>query len=596
LIALVAVIVTGCSDAAAPPVPPPVVATVQISVPRATVEPGETVQLVARALTSSGAVVPDIAFTWSTPDTALVSVSASGVVTGLMRGDAAIAATTGTSPSVSTAITAFTQVRVRQLVRRLSIVAPDTIAVGDTSVVKVVAYDAVGTLIPDATVTWSSSDSQTVSIRGDRSAVGEDYGTVTLGALVTGPAESIAGLATAPSATKRLAVRLLFTQIAGGTYHNCGVARNGVVHCWGEGAWGRLGTGIAYAPWKTIAVPERALTDVRFTSVEADEQQDGRSGHTCALAADRSAYCWGSGSWGMLGDGSHGESLPVHANAFPTRVTGVPLVKQVALGAAHTCLLDVGGSAWCAGRDYYGETGVKPAENVCEGEPCILSFTRVGTSQQFESLVAGGYFNCGLTPSGQAWCWGGDVVTFGIPSNPGIPSLVSAPVAFRSLTAGAAHACGLSADGTAYCWGGNWFGEAGVGPTNSYPYWPAGPTRVVTLAHFTSITAGASHTCALATDGQAYCWGENTYGQLGSATTELCGDTSIPNATIRPCSSVPKPVSTALRFAGLALGYAHTCGLTASGEVYCWGANSSGQLGTGDTEDRTTPAKVVSIR
>jgi alpha-tubulin suppressor-like RCC1 family protein len=587
----------GGSDTAAPPAPPPVVATIRITAPRTIVEPGDSVQLVAQALTASGAVLPDVTFAWSTADTALVSVSAVGVVTGVAKGDAAIVATaTGPSSAVKSAITATTQLNVRQLVRALTIVAPDTIAVGDTSLLKVIAYDARGAVIPNATVTWTSTDSQTVSIRGGQSAVGEDYGTVTLGALVTGPAEALTGLPSAPSATKRLAVRLVFSQIAGGAFHNCGVARNGVVHCWGLSYWGRLGTGIITPNWTNVLTPTAALTDVRFTSVDADEQRDSRSGHSCAVSADQSAYCWGSGAWGMLGDGKHGEVMPVYGNAFPTRVAGVPPVKQVALGASHTCLLDVGGTAWCAGQNAGGQVGVKRVGTDCDSAPCVLSFTRVSTSQQFQSLVAGGFFTCGLTVAGQAWCWGFDVPSFTLPQNPEIPSLVSAPVAFRSLAAGAMHACGLSSDGTAYCWGGNYSGEAGVGPSNTYPYWTQGPTRVVTAEHFASIVAGEYHTCALTVDGRAFCWGENDHGQLGSSTTEMCGDPSIPNAVVAPCSSVPRPVSSPLRFVGLALGWQHTCGLTSRGEAYCWGSNDNGQLGTGDTSPHLTPAKVLSER
>lgn len=99
---------------------------------------------------------------------------------------------------------------------------------------------------------------------------------------------------------------MVLTQLAGGAYHNCGVARGGVVHCWGEGAWGRLGTGVSYGAWQFVTTPVAALVSDRFTSVDADEQQDSRSGHSCARDANGMAYCWGSGAWGMLADGQHG--------------------------------------------------------------------------------------------------------------------------------------------------------------------------------------------------------------------------------------------------------------------------------------------------
>jgi alpha-tubulin suppressor-like RCC1 family protein len=575
-----------------------VVATIEITSPRTVVEPGESAQLVARALTANGVSVPGVTFAWSTTDTALVSVSTAGVVTGIAKGDAAIVATaTGPSTNVKTPVTASMQLGVRQVVRKLTISAPDTISVGDTAAVKVVAYDAIGVVIPNAAVTWSTSDSLLASVNGGQSVVGEDYGTATLSALVTGPSDALAGLSSAPIATKRIAVRLLFTQIAAGSFHTCGVARNGVTHCWGQGAWGRLGTGVAYQPWKSVSEPATALSDVRFASVEGDEQQDSRSGHSCGIALDRSVYCWGSGSWGMLGDGKHGENFPVYANAFPTRVAGVPAAKQVGLGAMHTCILDIAGSAWCAGGNYSGQAGVSRTGTDCAGEPCVLSFTRVGTSQTFQSLVSGGYFNCGLTLSGQAWCWGMDVVSFYDLPSPEIPTLVPAPVTFRALSAGEMHMCGLTSDGTAYCWGHSSYGQTGIGPIKTYPYWPPGPTRVVTLEHFASIYAGENHTCALTADGRAFCWGVNDYGQLASTTTESCGSrSSDPNVVVSSCTSVPVAANTTLRFVSLAVGWGHTCGLTASGELYCWGLNDSGQLGTGDTDNRFTPTRVRSVR
>ena len=107
--------------------------------------------------------------------------------------------------------------------------------------------------------------------------------------------------------------------------------------------------------------------------------------------------------------------------------------------------------------------------------------------------------------------------------------------------------------------------------------------------------APRSSTCALTAEGAAYCWGENERGHLGAATTAVCGDSGT-NTVIRPCSTTPLAVNTALRFTSLALGWDHTCGLTADGEAYCWGSNSSGQLGTGDTVARAAPARVVAVR
>jgi alpha-tubulin suppressor-like RCC1 family protein len=109
-----------------------------------------------------------------------------------------------------------------------------------------------------------------------------------------------------------------------------------------------------------------------------------------------------------------------------------------------------------------------------------------------------------------------------------------------------------------------------------------------------SLSAGHSFTCGITGAGTAYCWGEDTYGELGSAATASC---LFSNTTPTPCSTSPVAVSSAgmaLTFASVSAGISHACGLTTNGEVYCWGRNAEGQLGNGSTTDSTTPVKVAS--
>jgi alpha-tubulin suppressor-like RCC1 family protein len=84
---------------------------------------------------------------------------------------------------------------------------------------------------------------------------------------------------------------------------------------------------------------------------------------------------------------------------------------------------------------------------------------------------------------------------------------------------------------------------------------------------FASLALGGYHSCGLTADGMAYCWGANGSGQLGDGTYEE--------------RDTPVAVSTPMRFASLSLGDFHSCGRTRGGAVYCWGADSSGQLGDG---------------
>lgn len=147
----------------------------------------------------------------------------------------------------------------------------------------------------------------------------------------------------------------------------------------------------------------------------------------------------------------------------------------------------------------------------------------------------------------------------------------SAPVkipTFILVTAGQDHTCALTTDGLVYCWGSNQDGQLGLGLTDKLPH--PKPLLVDSKLRFTLVTAGYRHTCALTTDGAAYCWGANDSGQLG-------------NGSLQPSAS-PIPVSGKLFFESLSSGATHTCGVTKFAEGFCWGGNWHGQLGIGSMD------------
>src|SRR5881296_115992 len=203
----------------------------------------------------------------------------------------------------------------------------------------------------------------------------------------------------------------------------------------------------------------------------------------------------------------------------------------------------------------------------------------------FAAVTGGAAHTCGLTTglSAAAYCWGGNgsgQLGDGTTTNQLTPVPVQAPagVSFAAVTAGAAHTCGVTAAGAAYCWGDNGFGQLGDGTTTSQssPVLVQAPPGV----SFAAVTGGVAHTCGVAA-GIAYCWGRNLEGQLGDGTTT--------NRLTPVLVQAPAGVS----LAAVGAGDFHTCGVTATGAAYCWGANGSGQLGDGtNTTNRLTPVLV----
>ncbi len=195
------------------------------------------------------------------------------------------------------------------------------------------------------------------------------------------------------------------------------------------------------------------------------------------------------------------------------------------------------------------------------------------------SIVAGLRHACALDGDDAAWCWGenGGQLGNGTFSNPFTTVRVSGGLTFATLTAGRVHTCGLTRAGATYCWGDNSFGQLGRPLTTTASNVPLAVPGVPTLYRLAS---RSDHTCGLAVDGQAYCWGANTGGQLGDNSR-----TNRPGAV---------PVSGASRFLAIAAGALHSCGIErTSGDAYCWGTNSSYQLGDGTNVDRLTPTRVA---
>ncbi|HYW13995.1 MAG TPA: hypothetical protein VE871_18670 [Longimicrobium sp.] len=247
-------------------------------------------------------------------------------------------------------------------------------------------------------------------------------------------------------------------------------------------------------------------------------------------------------------------------------------------GRDHACGLTSGGQAYCWGRNAFGQLGDSTA--AATATPVAVLHPSGVT---FDRITAGGAHTCALTSAGQAYCWGhnadgrlGDSTTV-LPLMP-VAVLPLGGIAFTQVDAGNAHTCGLNGSGQAYCWGQNTSGQVGDSTINNYRISPTA-TLQGSLA-FTSISAGFSHTCALDGAGQAYCWGYDGDGALGNGST-FGG--RIPQVVQQPSG---------VTFVAVSSNYSHSCGLTSGGQAYCWGENAAGQVGDSTLVDRNAPVAV----
>jgi alpha-tubulin suppressor-like RCC1 family protein len=300
---------------------------------------------------------------------------------------------------------------------------------------------------------------------------------------------------------------LRFLQITAGGDHEegfmCGVASTSIAYCWGGGA--ALGS-LVPAP-ATIPTPVTGMN--YFTAVSAG------NAHACALDVGGAAYCWGSNGAHQLGtdtlqtSGAY-NSIPVEG--------GLRFVSLYA-GDAHTCALTTDRAAYCWGGNNRGQLGNDSPPPTSNYGPRLV---QGGLS--FVAITAGNAHTCGLTTSGSAYCWGrndygqlgtGDTVDRHAP----VP--VTGALTFRAIAAGTVNTCGIVTDGRAYCWGVNSQGQLGVGSASAGNDPNPAPLAVTGGLLFSSIETRRGETCGITTTGLAYCWGWNFYGQLGDGTLNM---------------------------------------------------------------------------
>ncbi len=569
---------------------PKPVSSVSVTPATASVVIGKTTQLNAVARDAAGSVLSDRAIAWTTSASAVATVDANGVVTGVAAGTANIAATSeGKSGQAAITVSLVPVATVT--------VTPNapSVKVGATATLAVTVKDDQGNVLTGRAVAWSSSAPAIATVDGASGVVtGVAAGTTTITATSEGKTGSTtATVSTAANAVDQILLAPVLDTIEAFSSEMIGRVlkdANGRVLTGRTIQWTSSDPAVA-----AIDPTTGMLTGVDRGTVTVTATSEGKSAtvtrvvvikyrsisagtmHACDIASGGIVWCWGlNGAEGRLGSPQLGETV---MSNVPTKLPGNLRFAQLSTYGRHTCGITLDGKAYCWGYNGWGALG--SGSNATESPTPIA----VAGSIAFRSISAGSDHTCGVSTMNQAYCWGNNAwrqLGNGGSAFSGTPSLVAGGLAFVKITAGTGFSCGISTGGATYCWGANSIGQIGDGGKISYGNaFVALPQQVVGGKAFQSVTLGGQFACAVMMNGEGYCWGSNN-SKLGN------GPSGID-------SSSPVQVAGGLLFQSISAGYGHSCGVTNSQQVYCWGINGSGQLGSG-VANGSTPVRAGSIQ
>ncbi len=366
-----------------------------------------------------------------------------------------------------------------------------------------------------------------------------------------------------------------FLSLSGGNRHSCGVGTDRKVYCWGINPDGQIGDG-------TVSV---AFTPKRAGTLTAVEEVAAGGRHSCARLQNGEVYCWGDNQQRQLGLGIADEKVP-----SPTRVAAMPAASQVAAGQDTTCAVGQDQLLYCWGSDNYGQTGqVEGAQTRSTPSPVVglTGVTQVSMWSRTVCAVTGagqlycwgdnrqGQVGIGSRGSGATQgVWEPEVVQF---HAQGIQPAV------RRVVTGGEHVCAELMDQSLNCWGRNSEGQLGDMTTDRRLQ----PTPVGAFSNLVDFSLGLYHSCLInrtnpgAGPGVARCVGWGVYGQLGDGFSRN-RRASVPVVNLPPVKD-------------LALTRYGSCALADDGQVFCWGYSGQGNLGGGSDLQEWIPGPMLPV-
>lgn len=401
-------------------------------------------------------------------------------------------------------------------------------------------------------------------------------------------------------------VQLLPRSLTVGGYHSCAMIEiNKRAKCWGQNSYGQLGIGDRSHRGDT---PGEMGIHLPLVSLEVFQLQTGGF-HSCGIVDEnlvRRVKCWGLNRRGQLGTGdgrNRGETLyQVGDDLFAVNLGRDRVGVQLSAGVEHTCALLDDGNIKCWGDNNHGQLG--QGDTMARGSiPAHLGngLLPIELGGQAVAVVSGLNHNCAILQDSELKCWGAnhsgqlgqaDTEHRGDQAGEMGAALDAVDIGRqRSVLAvalGGQHSCAILDNNSVKCWGGNDYGQLGLGDRehrgddpeemgDNLPTVPLGRGRSAV-----AISLGMNHSCVVMDNGAIKCWGANTFGQLGLGDAENRGDD--PGEMGDNLPEVNAGLDSTAR--QVSAGYIHTCALSATGVAKCWGYNTEGELGQGDSSPR----------
>ena len=412
-----------------------------------------------------------------------------------------------------------------------------------------------------------------------------------------------------------------FSQVSGSTngYFSLAVGSDGNAYAWGNNSNGQLGDGTIgdkHAP-VMVRKPDRKTypdlpEDFTYLQVSAGYR------HSLALGSDGNAYAWGLNGNGQLGDGTTtGRNAPVRVktpdrNTYPDLPADFTYL-QVSAGYYHSLALGSDGNAYAWGFNQYGRLGDGTTTNrytpIRVKTPDRNTYPDLPKDFTYLQVSAGYRHSLALGSDGNVYAWGNNgngQLGDGTTTERHTPIRVKTPdrntypdlpkdFTYLQVSAGYRHSLALGSDGNVYAWGNNGNGQLGDGTTterhtpirvktpdrNTYPDLPKDFT-------YLQVSVGYDHSLAVGSDGYAYAWGYNAFGQLGNSTSY---SSTVPVRVRDPANRTD--TNKGLQATQVSAGFEYSLAVGSDGNTYAWGYNYYGQLGDGSsTNNKSVPVPV----